>query len=235
MKKVKWGFVLRWAAVFLLVAGLTVYGYPHFMQWQYDRMAAKMISEYEKELDRLRDDKNDPLDDLLKVMRAYNKTIYQNKQEGLTDPFAYETPSFDLKKWGLTNDIIGTIEIPRMEMKLPILLGATEENMKLGAVHLSGTSLPIGEKNTNTVIAAHRGYYKAKMFRNIHTLQIGDEIYITNPWEKLTYKVTEIKIIYPNEIERILIQQNRQMLTLSSCHPPGRNSRRYIVYCERAK
>jgi sortase A len=65
--------------------------------------------------------------------------------------------------------------------------------MSKGAAHLSQTSLPIGGENTNCVIAAHRGFWKAAMFRDIEKLQIGDRITVTNPWATLIYEVTETK------------------------------------------
>jgi sortase A len=121
-----------------------------------------------------------------------------------------------------------------MDIKLPIYLGASEENMKKGAVHLTETSLPIGGKNTNCVIAAHRGFSGAPMFREIEKLKKGDKIYITNFWYKMTYQVVDIEIINPDDVEKVLIQKGRDLVTLSTCHPYRYNYQRYIVYCERS-
>ena len=104
-----------------------------------------------------------------------------------------------------------------------------------GAANLSQTSLPIGGENTNSVIAGHRGYGGASYFRYIDKLQIGDTVTVTNLWEELTYRVSEIKIIYPNEVEEILIQPGRELLTLLTCHPYASGGKqRYLVICERA-
>ena len=88
----------------------------------------------------------------------------------------------------------------------------------------------IGGVNTNSVIAGHRGYAKADMFRNIQKLQVGDSIYITNPWETLTYKMVETKVILPTDIRQVCIQDGKDMVTLISCE---HHTRRYVVYCER--
>ena len=73
------------------------------------------------------------------------------------------------------------------------------------------------------------------MFRNIHKLEIGDEVIITNLWEILKYKVSEIKIIDPTDISEILIKPSKDLVTLITCHPYRINTRRYVVVCERSK
>ena len=98
------------------------------------------------------------------------------------------------------------------------------------------TSLPIGGENTNCIIAGHRGYNGASYFRYIDKLKVGDAVYITNLWERLTYRVCEIKIIAPHDVTEILIQPGRELLTLLTCHPYASGGRqRYVVYCERVK
>ena len=119
---------------------------------------------------------------------------------------------------------------------MPIFLGATEQHMADGAAHLSQTSLPIGGENTNCVIAGHRGYNGASYFRYIDKLKVGDLVSVTNLWERLTYRVCEIKIIDPYDVTEILIQPGRELLTLLTCHPYASGGRqRYVVYCERVE
>ncbi len=120
-----------------------------------------------------------------------------------------------------------------MEIEIPIYLGATQENMKKGAGHLSETSIPIGGNNTNSVIAAHRGMKSHPMFRDIEMLEIGDEIKVTNMWDELIYKVVETKVINPDEVSEVLIQEGRDLITLITCHPYTKNYQRYVVYCEK--
>ena len=172
--------------------------------------------------------------ELFAAMQEYNREIYATGQSGLRDAWAYQQPSFSLTDYGVESNTIGVINIPAMNVELPIYLGATSENMAKGAVHLSQTSLPIGGENTNCVIAAHRGWYGAPYFRYIDILKIGDEVKITNLWETLTYKVSEVKIIDPDDIDEILIQPGRELLTLVTCHPYASGGLyRYVVYCER--
>ena len=123
--------------------------------------------------------------ELWNAVTAYNQQIWQEKQSGLSDPWAYEQPSFQLDRYGIEDGIFATISIPRLELTLPLYLGATNEHMASGAVHLSQTSLPVGGNNTNCVIAGHRGWKGAKYFRDIVALVPGDEVIVTNLWEEL--------------------------------------------------
>ena len=169
-------------------------------------------------------------------MVRYNETIYAQGQTGLSCAYDYQKPSFRLTDYGLSDEVFGVISIPVMELEMPIFLGATEQHMADGAAHLSQTSLPIGGENTNCIIAGHRGYNGASYFRYIDKLNVGDAVYITNLWERLTYQVCEIKIIAPHDVTEILIQPGRELLTLLTCHPYASGGRqRYVVYCERVK
>lgn len=173
-----------------------------------------------------------PYKDLLEAMEAYNEEIYHEAQAGLCDAWAYQEPSFDLTEYGIEDGVIGVISIPRLDIEMPIYLGATYDNMAKGAAHLSQTSLPIGGENTNCVIAGHRGWNGADYFRYIDRLEPGDTVTITNLWETLTYTVSEIKIIDPNDVDEILILDGRDMLTLLTCHPYGSGGKyRYVIYC----
>ena len=172
--------------------------------------------------------------ELLEDMIAYNESIYENGQEGLSSKFSYQQPSFILADYGLDSEVFGVISIPRLEIELPIYLGATYQHMNDGTAHLSQTSLPIGGSNTNCVIAGHRGWNGASYFLNITELEPGDEVTITNLWETLTYEVTGTEIIEPNDVGKILIQPGKDMLTLLTCHPYASGGRqRYLVICER--
>ncbi|MGM9628222.1 MAG: class C sortase [Faecousia sp.] len=169
-------------------------------------------------------------------MVCYNETIYTQGQAGLSCQYDYQKPSFSLTQYGLADEVFGVISIPAMELEMPIFLGATEQHMAAGAAHLSQTSLPIGGENTNCVIAGHRGYNGASYFRYIDKLKVGDMVSITNLWETLTYRVCDIKIIDPHDVEEILIQPGRELLTLLTCHPYASGGKqRYVVFCERVE
>ena len=173
--------------------------------------------------------------ELLAELQAYNQRIYTEKQSGLVDLEACEEPAADLTAYGIEDEIIGVLEIPAMELTMPVYLGASDVHLTAGAAVLGNTSAPIGGDSTNCVIAGHRGWRGADYFRHIDRLQVGDTVTLTNLWETLTYTVADIQIIQPHEVDKIKIQPNRDLLTLLTCHPYASGGRqRYVVYCERA-
>lgn len=175
-----------------------------------------------------------PYADLWEAMESYNRTIWEEKQDGLSDPWSYIQPSFVLEDYGLEEEVFGVISIPSLELELPLYLGASDEHLSKGAAVLGQTSIPIGGNNTNCVIAGHRGWYGASYFRYLNELQPDDEVIITNLWESLHYTVVETTTIQPNDVEAIHIRENRDLLTLLTCHPPASGGKeRLLVFCER--
>ncbi len=237
--------VILTISILTLLTGIGIMVYPYAKQWLYDKSARADAADFDdwrqSMLEEAEEDDSETdtesiayLQDLYEAMQAYNLDLYENGQSGFNDAWSYQTPSFDLTEWGFTENIVGYITIEKMDIVLPIYLGASRDNLALGAVHLSQTSLPIGGENTNAVIAAHRGYAEAAMFKDIDKLEIGDEVIISNFWEDLVYQVVEIKIIEPTDTDEVLIQEGKDMITLMTCHPYGTNTYRYVVYCERA-
>ncbi len=172
---------------------------------------------------------------LREQMELYNEQLVEFGQYELNDPFAYEQPSFDLASYTLYDNVFGHISAPAINMDLPIYLGANQYNMNFGAVQLSYSSMPIGGKSTNAVFAAHRGYIGKIFFDNIVFLSEGDDVYVTNPWEELHYKVVYTEVISPYDISKCYIQEDRDLITLLTCHPYGSNEQRYMVVCERVE
>ena len=171
---------------------------------------------------------------LFKEIQRYNMQLYTYKQRELTSKTAYELSQFALTAYGVPDETFGVITIPAMELEMPLFLGASEENMANGAAVLSQTSIPIGGRDTNSVIAGHRGYGGYDYFRYIDKMEPGDEVIITNLWDTLTYRVTDIKIVSPDDVNAILIQPGKDMITLLTCHPYASGGKyRYLVFCER--
>lgn len=177
-----------------------------------------------------------PNQELWDAVHDYNQQIWEDRQSGLTDPWSYQQPSFTLGDFGLEDEVFAVISIPKIELEMPIYLGATADHLSLGAAHLSQTSLPVGGTNTNCVIAGHRGWHNGKYFYNIVTLSKGDDVQITNMWETLRYRVVETKAIESYEVEKIKIQPDRDMVTLLTYYYTGGNHKmRFAVYCERVR
>ena len=217
-------------AALLAVAGICVMLWPVFTGHRLQADTDAAVQEFLAD----RDEPEQQYPELLADLQAYNQRIYTEKQSGLVDLEACETPAADLTAYGIDDEIIGVLEIPAMELTMPVYLGASDAHLAAGASVLGNTSAPIGGDNTNCVIAGHRGWHGADYFRHIDRLQVGDTVTLTNLWETLTYTVADIQIIQPHEVDKIKIQQGRDLLTLLTCHPYASGGKqRYVVYCER--
>lgn len=216
-------------AMLLTVAGICVMLWPVVTGY---RLQANTDEAVQNFLEERKPEQQYP--ELLAALREYNQRIYAEKQCNLVDLEACEEPAADLTTYGVADEIIGVLEIPAMELIMPVYLGASDVHLAAGAAVLGNTSAPIGGANTNCVIAGHRGWRGADYFRHIDRLQAGDTVQVTNLWETLTYTVADIQIIQPHEVDKIKIQQSRDLLTLLTCHPYASGGRqRYVVYCER--
>lgn len=165
-------------------------------------------------------------------LKAYNEMVRTGAAGAVNDPFTFDDSA--LADLGLPDGIVGKIDIPAMGVTIPLYLGASEAHMADGAGVVAGTSAPLGETDSNCVIAAHRGgYHGLAMFRDIEKLAPGDTITITTPWDTLTYAVTETRVIEPDEVDAVGVQEGRDLVTLLTCHPYGTNRYRMLVFCER--
>lgn len=217
-------------AVLLAVAGICIMLWPVFTGHRLQNNAATAVQEFLAD----RDEPEQLYPELLAALQDYNRQLYAEKQRNLTNLDACEAPAADLTAYGIEDEIIGVLEIPAMELTMPVYLGASDAHLAAGAAVLGNTSAPIGGDNTNCVIAGHRGWRGADYFRYIDRLQVGDSVKLTNLWEILTYTVTDIQIIRPHEVEKIKIRPHRDLLTLITCHPYASGGRqRYVVCCEK--
>lgn len=230
--------------ILLFACGFSIFAYPYIHNYMVERDMQRQIHHFLEQVGTQPTEDNPELTDspelpreyqaLWNAMVSYNDAIWEEKQAGLCDPWAYQQPSFTLGEYGLEEEVFGVISIPALDLEMPLYLGATASHMAEGAAHLSQTSLPIGGMNTNCVIAGHRGWNGADYFRYITELKPGDEVMITNLWETLTYRVTDTRIIMPNEVEQILIQEGRDMITLLTCHPYASGGKqRFLIFCDR--
>lgn len=215
--------------IIIIFTGIVILLYPYFTDRAYNQKIDRQKKLYFHHVSRM----EDKMDRLYLELKKRNEQLYVNGQTKFCSVSSYQKPTINLKLYGINNNTIGYIKIPDMNVNLPIFLGASEENMKKGAVHLTETSYPIGGENTNCVIAAHRGYSKTAMFRNIEKLEIGDQVFIENFRERIVYQVMQLRIISPTDINQVLIKEGKDMLTLITCHPYRKNSQRYVVFCER--
>lgn len=214
----------------IFLIGLTVLMYPQVNILLVDTENRAQFVEYEKAVDTMTEEdirKN------LEVFEEYNNSVVI-KPEEYVDPFISEVPEEeDEGPLVIGKGAFGYLEIPKIREILPIYLGATDSNLAKGVAQLEKTSLPIGGMGTNSVIAGHRGYYAANMFRYLDQLEKGDRIYIYTYGITLTYEVTGTEIISPYQTEKLAIDPNKDQVTLLTCTPYRISTHRLLVHTRR--
>jgi len=127
------------------------------------------------------------------------------------------------------NSVMGSIEIPVIDIKLPIYHGTSETVLQVGVGHVEGTSLPIGGPSTHSVLSGHSGLPSALLFTNLDRVSVGDRFVIHILNEKLSYEVDRITIVEPSEISELRIVPEQDLCTLVTCTPYGINTHRLLV------
>ena len=165
---------------------------------------------------------------------AYNENLKKHQAELLVSERSYQKPSLDLSSYGIYSGVYGYVFAPSIGMELPVYLGGNDDNMALGAAHMTYTSLPIGGKSTNCVLSGHSGYIGRIFFDYIPNLSIGDEIIVENYWNTLKYKVIDKQINKSYESAACYITEGKDLLTLITCVSNGRGGfDRFYIIAER--
>lgn len=218
--------------MFLIGFGILVY--PTVAdQWNTYRQS-RLISSYEN---RIQEMEPEDFTAEWEKARAFNDTLTQNSIYG--DVFGEEGQELeDTDYWQILNvggdGVMGYLSIPKINIKLSIYHGTSDEVLQTGVGHLNGTKLPIGGESTHSVLAAHRGLPSARLFTDIDQMEKGDMFYIHVLDETLAYQVDQIfdmvdKDDHETLEEALRIQEGKDQVTLFTCTPYGVNSHRLLV------
>ncbi|MDK0615083.1 class C sortase [Clostridium perfringens] len=194
--------------------------YPSFSNYINNKFAVSTISDYTEKINNVKDEE---VDDLIKNINKYNYDLFNGTAENqLPDCLNIHE-----------GDVLGYIEIPSINIKLPIYYGTSVDILKKGVGVLDGTSLPVGGENTHSVLSAHTGLANQKLFTDIDKLKDGDVFYLHILKKDLAYKVDQIKVVHPDEIDELKISDDKDYVTLLTCYPYGINTERLLVRGER--
>lgn len=238
-------------AVLLVLAGICLLLYPDVQEWKMQWESESAVRTFQEaflesgsiqetgteekrqEIEESQKKTENESSAFYREIETYNKRIFQEKQEGFCDAWSYEQSPVSLD--GLKEGIFGYVTISSMNRTFPLYVGASMENLAKGLAVLGQTSIPIGGENTNSVISGHRGWSTGPFLRDIEKVLVGDVITVTNPWEQLTYQVEKIEVINPYDVDALLIQEGRDMLSIVTCHPYLSHGKkdRYVVYAIR--
>ena len=215
----------------IFLAGLSLLLYPFVAnQWNNYRQK-QLISSYEQTVSQKEASNGIDYDAELKKAEAYNEALLPSI---LPDSFAIADASEEDQTYMNTlniagDEMMGIVEIPKIDIKLPIYHTTKEDVLKQAAGHLEGSSLPIGGKSTHSVISAHRGLPSASLFTDLDQLKKGDHFLIHVLNKTLCYEVDMISVVKPEETSALAVEEGEDLVTLLTCTPYGVNTERLLV------
>lgn len=218
--------------ILIFIAGISVFLYPTISNYLYQENSTRAITEHTEILSQLSPER---IAEEKEAIRRYNISLFKNSVV-LTDPFdpdAYPITDGEYDELLAFDDIMAYIEIPAIDVYLPIYHGTSEEVLLIGAGHLENTSLPAGGPSTHAVISAHCGLPSARLFTDLHLLKEGSLFRIHVLDQTLTYQVYGIDTVDPQDSSSLFIREGEDLVTLITCTPYGKNTHRLLVHGRR--
>lgn len=221
----------RWTsllAVLAIVLGTGLAVYPFVSQWLYQNQVQYVQGEVS----------TSQLEEEWQEAVVRNRLLHQGS-ERVTDPFAAEQQSepesYEQQLNPLGDGQMGILEIPKLELSLPIFHGTEEAVLQEGVGHLKASSLPTGGESTHCVLSAHAGLPGKRLFSDLEQMEIGDLFYLKILDRTLCYRVDQILVAEPQELDALYIQDGEDLVTLMTCTPYGINSHRLLVRGQRTE
>lgn len=203
-----------------IFCGIIVITFPYILQKINQLDANEKVASYDKSVEKLNDE---DIRNKINEANEYNINLCNNGTLGISLENIFEIKNNNKLK------ILGYIIIPKIHTNLPIYEGTGRNVLLKGIGHLENTSIPVGGKNTHSVLAGHTGLARAVMFDNLDKLEIGDVFYIKSLNLNLEYKVEEKNTILPEEVDKLSIRQGQDLVTLVTCIPRHVNTHRLLV------
>lgn len=214
-------------AVVLMLAAIILAAYPFISDYVQSVNVRGQGVAYKEIAESI---ENDEYSRVLESARNYNADLVGNTV--INDPFATvsEQPAdySDMLRVDGT-DVMAAINIPKIDVNLPIYHGTSDEILKEGVGHLSNSSLPVGGTGTHCILTGHTGYSQLKLFSDVDQLEKGDVFFINVLKETLAYRIYDKSIVLPEETESLQIDPNEDYCTLVTCYPFGVNTHRLLI------
>ena len=208
----------------ILIIGVSLLLYPTFADWWNSFTQSRAIASYAEEVAMLDEDK---YDEIWSAAWDYNRSLLARPNSFVLSKEMSETYNRLLNVSG--TGVMGYIEIPTLKVALPVYHGAEERVLQVAVGHLEWTSLPVGGSGSHCVLSGHRGLPSARLFTDLDKMAEGDVFLLRILDEVLTYEVDQIRIVNPDEVETLLIEEGKDLCTLVTCTPYGINSHRLLV------
>ena len=207
----------------IALAGLSLLLYPFVADLWNSRHASRLIADYDTRIAEINE-----LDYTVywDAAKAYNEHVRTLRGKELTEELAEEYESvLDVSGVG----IMGYVEVPKINVTLPIYHGSDPAVLQVGIGHLEWSDLPIGGRGNHCVLSGHRGLSSAKLLSDLPQMQLGDVFYIRVLNEMLTYQVDQIVTVLPEDLDALERVPGKDYCSLVTCTPYGINTHRLIV------
>lgn len=216
----------KWIWRFIFLIGLAVMLYPAINRIYYRVDSGNQLDTFKSGTDQL---STEEIKRRIDLAHAYNESLTGDIAD---DPYTRKRQEEGRKEYARMLEVaemIGHVEIPRINQDLPIYAGTSEDILQKGVGHLEGTSLPVGGNSTHSVLTAHSGLPEATLFTNLRELEIGDKFYVHNIEGVMAYQVDQIKVVEPSNFNDLLVSPGHDYVTLLTCTPLMINTHRLLV------
>lgn len=218
-------------------ASLVMMFYPWISNFVNQHQADITVGNYKKKEKSLSEEQKE---EMWKKAQMYNADLAENQVE-LTDPFVESKSA--IKSGLIYNNLLNIdksgmmcyLEIPCINVNLPVFHGTAASTLERGIGHLEGSSLPVGDKSTHAVLTGHTGLNNAKLFTDLTEVKEGDLFFLHTLGKDLAYRVIGTEVVLPEETQDLLIRKGKDLVTLITCTPYGVNSHRLFVTGIRTK
>lgn len=210
--------------ILILLIGLSLMLYPSLADWWNSFHSSRAIASYVEQVANIDDAQYEELWD---AAWDYNQSLLHRPNDFLLSDEQQEIYKSLLDFGG--NGIMGYIEIPMIDVMLPIYHGTKESVLQIAVGHLDWTSLPVGGAGSHCVVSGHRGLPGARLFTDLDKLKVGDVFMLHVLNEILTYEIDQILIVEPQDTDPLLIEPGKDLCTMITCTPYGINSHRMLV------
>lgn len=210
--------------ILTLLTGLSLLLYPTISDWWNSFHQSRAIASYVETVEELDDD---AYAQLWEDAQAYNEALAQDNSR--FQPSEEESVRYNELLNLSGTGIMGYVEIPSIDVALPIYHGTDEAVLQVAVGHIEGSSLPVGGPGTHTVLSGHRGLPSATLFTDLDQLDMGDVFLLHVLGETLTYQVDQIRIVEPDDVSLLALEEGEDLCTLVTCTPYGVNSHRLLV------
>ena len=210
--------------ILILLIGLSLMLYPSFADWWNSFHSSRSIASYVEQVANIDEAQYEELWD---AAWDYNQSLLHRPNDFLLSDEQQEIYKSLLDFGG--NGIMGYIEIPMIDVMLPIYHGTKESVLQIAVGHLDWTSLPVGGAGSHCVVSGHRGLPSARLFTDLDKLKVGDVFMLHVLNEILTYEIDQILIVEPQDTDPLLIEPGKDLCTMITCTPYGINSHRMLV------